>query len=178
MLRGVARLARPSVALATARRRAPAATRLTGRTARALCSSSDDRTAYDVLGVQKGVDDATLRAVYKDLAVKWHPDRHQGEERAAAEAEFQMLSEAFQTLSNPLERRAYDADLDAAKTVVERKAAAKKFRAASWNTPVPDVAARLREAKRAEPGFPPHIIAGALSLVVANFVLVFSWLGG
>ena len=43
---------------------------------------------------------------------------------------------------------------------------------------MPDVQARVRNAKREEAGFPPHIIAGALLLVTGNFVLAFNWLAG
>ena len=111
-------------------------------------------------------------------AREWHPDRHQGEAREKAEAKFQEISEAFQTLSDPVRRATYDGELDAAQTEEERREAASRFRAQSWNTEVPNVAERLRNAKREEPGMPPHIIAGTLALVTGNFVAVLYWLGG
>ena len=37
---------------------------------------------------------------------------------------------------------------------------------------------RLRNAKKEEPGMPPHIIAGTLVLVTGNFILALNWLGG
>lgn len=110
-------------------------------------------------------------------AREWHPDRHQ-EGREQAEQRFQEISEAFQILSDEVKRRAYDTELDAARTVEETKKAAQRFRATSWNSKVPDVAERLKNAKREEPGFPPHIIAGALVLVTGNFILMLNWLGG
>ena len=94
------------------------------------------------------------------------------------ERRFQEISEAFQTLSDPVKRKMYDEQLDAAKTAADAAAAAKRFRAASWNTEVPDVASRLRNAKREEPGMPPHIIAGTLAFVTGNFIMVINWLGG
>jgi len=134
-------------------------------------------SAYAVLGVSREIDEASLRATYKQLAREWHPDRHQ-EGREQAEQRFQEISEAFQILSDEVKRRAYDTELDAARTVEETKKAAQRFRATSWNSKVPDVAERLKNAKREEPGFPPHIIAGALVLVTGNFILMLNWLGG
>ena len=135
-------------------------------------------SAYDVLGVGRSIDEDSLKAIYKSLAREWHPDRHQGQTREDAERRFQEISEAFQTLSDPVKRKMYDEQLDAAKTAADAAAAAKRFRAASWNTEVPDVASRLRNAKREEPGMPPHIIAGTLAFVTGNFIMVINWLGG
>ena len=111
-------------------------------------------------------------------AREWHPDRHQGDGQAEAEKKFQEFSEAFQTLSDPVRRATYDSEIDAAETAAEAKEAAKKFRAQSWNTEIPNVQERLRKAKREEPGMPPHIIAGTLVLLTGNFILALNWLGG
>ena len=54
---------------------------------------------------------------------------------------------AYQTLSDQTKRMAYDEQLDAARTADELKKAAQRFRAQTWNTEVPDIQARLREAK-------------------------------
>ena len=135
-------------------------------------------SAYEVLGVSRDVNKETLQAVYKSLAREWHPDRHQGDGQAEAEKKFQEFSEAFQTLSDPVRRAAYDSEIDAAETAAEAKEAAKKFRAQSWNTEIPNVQERLRKAKREEPGMPPHIIAGTLVLLTGNFILALNWLGG
>ena len=141
-------------------------------------AAASESTAYDVLGVQRGVDDETLKGVYKDLAREWHPDRHQGSGRAEAEQRFQEISEAYQTLSDSIRRAEYDHNLDTATTAAEKAKAAKRYRASTWNTEVPDVAARLRNAKKEEAGFPRHIIAGTLLFVTGNFILVLNWLGG
>jgi len=135
-------------------------------------------SAYDVLGVDRTIDGESLKQIYKSLAREWHPDRHQGAAREKAEERFQEISEAFQTLSNPVSRKMYDDEIDAAKTKEAAAAAAKRFRAATWNTEVPDVRARLRNAKKEEAGFPPHIIAGTLLFVTGNFIMVLNWLGG
>ena len=135
-------------------------------------------SAYWVLGVSRDVDKDTLHAVYKSMAREWHPDRHQGDGREEAEKKFQEISEAYQTLNNMAKRAAYDTELDAAKTEAEQKAAAKKYKASSWNTEVPDMAALLRNAKKEEPGMPPHIIAGTLLFITGNFIMILNWLGG
>ena len=77
-----------------------------------------------------------------------------------------------------MRRAAYDGELDAAETAAEQAVAAKRFRAQSWNTEVPNVAERLRNAKREEPGMPPHIIAGTLLFLTGNFVMILNWVGG
>lgn len=135
-------------------------------------------SAYAVLGVGRSVDPESLKAIYKSLAREYHPDRHQGEGREEAEQKFQEISEAYQTLSDPARRAIYDADIDKAKSAAEAAKAAKRFRAGTWNTEVPDVKARLRNAKREDPGMPPHIIAGTLLFVTGNFIMVVNWLGG
>ena len=135
-------------------------------------------SAYDVMQVGRSIDEESLKAIYKSLAREWHPDRHQGAKREEAERKFQEISEAFQVLSDPIKRKMYDEQLDAATTAEAAAAAAKRFRAASWNTEVPDMAARIRKAKKEEAGFPPHIIAGTLAFVTGNFLLVMNWLGG
>lgn len=61
---------------------------------------------YETLGVAKGADEAALKAAYRKLAMKYHPDRNQGD--ASAEGKFKDLSEAYETLKDPQKRAAYD----------------------------------------------------------------------
>lgn len=63
---------------------------------------------YVVLGVHREVSDAGIRAAYKDLAKRFHPDRI-GEHGTKA---FQEISEAYQTLSDPEQRRLHNHLLD------------------------------------------------------------------
>ena len=132
-----------------------------------------------VLGVTPRASDDELRSAYKALAKQWHPDRHQqGAKAVAAERRFKEIAEAFQVLSDPEERKTYDAELAAAKDAEARRKAAQRFRASSWNTDVVSVQERLRNAKREEPGSANGMVAAACLFVTVNFVLVFRFLAG
>lgn len=64
------------------------------------------RDYYEVLGVSKDVDDATLKKAYRKVAKKYHPDVNPGD--AEAEKKFKEASEAYAILSDPEKRRQYD----------------------------------------------------------------------
>lgn len=66
-----------------------------------------DKDFYKVLGVSKTVTPAELKTAYRKLARKYHPD--QNPENAAAEAKFKEISEAHSVLSDPEQRKEYDA---------------------------------------------------------------------
>lgn len=64
------------------------------------------RDYYEILGVAKNADDAALKAAFRKLAMQHHPDRNPG--NAEAEKKFKELNEAYQVLSDPQKRAAYD----------------------------------------------------------------------
>src|ERR1700690_356591 len=64
------------------------------------------RDYYEVIGVDRGDDYETIRKAYRKLAFKYHPDLHPGDK--AAEEKFKELNEAYQVLSDPRKRAAYD----------------------------------------------------------------------
>ena len=64
------------------------------------------RDYYEVLGVDKGADDATIKKAYRQLAKKYHPDMNPGD--AEAEKKFKEASEAYAVLSDPQKRAQYD----------------------------------------------------------------------
>ncbi len=64
------------------------------------------RDYYEVLGVERGADDATIKKAYRQLAKKYHPDMNPGDEEA--EKKFKEASEAYAVLSDPDKRCQYD----------------------------------------------------------------------
>ena len=64
------------------------------------------RDYYEVLGVSKDADDATIKKAYRQLAKKYHPDMNPGDKEA--EKKFKEASEAYAVLSDADKRRQYD----------------------------------------------------------------------
>ncbi len=67
---------------------------------------ADKRDYYEVLGVDKSADEATIKKAYRQLAKKYHPDMNPGDESAAEK--FKEASEAYAVLSDPEKRQKYD----------------------------------------------------------------------
>ena len=64
------------------------------------------RDYYEVLGVDRGVDEKALKSAYRKLAMKYHPDQNAGD--TSAEEKFKEVGEAYAVLSDPQKRAAYD----------------------------------------------------------------------
>ncbi len=69
------------------------------------------RDYYDVLGVSKTATEQEIKAAYKKMAIKYHPDRQSGKsdaEKQEAEAKFKEAAEAYDVLHDPQKRQRYD----------------------------------------------------------------------
>ena len=67
---------------------------------------ADKRDYYEVLGVDKNADDATIKKAYRTLAKKYHPDMNPGDK--TAEEKFKEVNEAYAVLSDPDKKAKYD----------------------------------------------------------------------
>jgi curved DNA-binding protein len=65
------------------------------------------RDYYRVLGVSKSASEKEIKAAYRKLARKHHPDVNQGKKEA--EARFKEINEAYEVLGDPEKRKRYDA---------------------------------------------------------------------
>lgn len=67
---------------------------------------AEKRDYYEVLGVKKTASDAEIKAAYKKMAIKYHPDRNPGDKEA--EEKFKEAAEAYDVLRDPEKRQRYD----------------------------------------------------------------------
>lgn len=61
---------------------------------------------YDLLGVSRDADAATIKKAYRKLAIKYHPDKNPDD--TVAEEKFKQIGEAYEVLSDEDKRAAYD----------------------------------------------------------------------
>lgn len=69
------------------------------------------RDFYAVLGLPRTATEEQIRQRFRELARERHPDRFAGDEKAAAELEFQSITQAANVLSDRERRRQYDVEL-------------------------------------------------------------------
>ncbi|WP_342617993.1 molecular chaperone DnaJ [Rhodoferax sp. GW822-FHT02A01] len=66
------------------------------------------RDFYEILGVPKNASEEDIKKAYRKLAMKYHPDRNQGDSSKVAEEKFKEAKEAYEMLSDAQKRAAYD----------------------------------------------------------------------
>jgi hypothetical protein len=69
-------------------------------------AASDERDYYADLGVASTATDAEIKAAYRRMATKWHPDHNSGDKKA--EDKFKMIAKAYAVLADPDQKKAYD----------------------------------------------------------------------
>ena len=67
---------------------------------------STKRCYYETLEVERNADDGKLKAAFRKLAMKWHPDKNPGD--ATSEVRFKEINEAYEVLKDGEKRAAYD----------------------------------------------------------------------
>ena len=68
--------------------------------------AEQQRDLYEVLGVDKSADEATIKKAYRKLAKKYHPDANPGDQQA--EQKFKEATNAYAILSDADKRKQYD----------------------------------------------------------------------
>ena len=66
------------------------------------------RDYYEILGLAKNASEDDIKKAYRKLAMKFHPDRNEGDKAKEAEEKFKEAKEAYEMLSDGQKRAAYD----------------------------------------------------------------------
>jgi molecular chaperone DnaJ len=66
------------------------------------------RDYYEILGISKSASADEIKKAYRNLALKYHPDRVQGDKKKEAEERFKEISEAYEVLMDPQKKSTYD----------------------------------------------------------------------
>ncbi|XP_013387909.1 dnaJ homolog subfamily C member 3 [Lingula anatina] len=76
--------------------------------AQKLLKNSQKRDYYKILGVKRNANKRAINKAYRKLALQWHPDKFDGEEKKKAEKKFMDIAAAKEVLSDPEMRQRYD----------------------------------------------------------------------
>ena len=67
---------------------------------------AEKRDYYEILNVERTATDTEIKAAYRKIAIKYHPDRNPGNKEA--EEKFKEAAEAYDVLRDPQKRQQYD----------------------------------------------------------------------
>jgi molecular chaperone DnaJ len=67
---------------------------------------AEKRDYYEILGINKNASEADIKAAYRKMALKYHPDRNQGDKEA--ESKFKEINEAYEVLKDAQKKNMYD----------------------------------------------------------------------
>ncbi|XP_071839234.1 dnaJ homolog subfamily C member 3-like [Apostichopus japonicus] len=73
-----------------------------------LLKQSKKRDYYKILGVKRNAQKREILKAYRKLAMEWHPDKHEGANKEAAEKKFMDIADAKEVLTDPEKRAMYD----------------------------------------------------------------------
>lgn len=98
---------------------------------------------YSILGVSKDADEVVIKAAYKALAQKYHPDKSQSETAASSTKLMSDINKAYSVIGNPVSKQKYDQEL------LGKSESEAKMKAAS--TAKPKQSAPVYEQRESEP---------------------------
>lgn len=73
-----------------------------------LLKQSKKRDYYKILGVKRNAKKKDILKAYRKLAMEWHPDKHEGENKELAEKKFMDIADAKEVLTDPEKRQMFD----------------------------------------------------------------------
>ncbi|XP_064638732.1 dnaJ homolog subfamily C member 3-like [Lineus longissimus] len=76
--------------------------------AQKLKKQAGKRDYYKILGVRRNANKQQIMKAYRKLAVKWHPDKYDGEDKKKAEKMFIDIASAKEVLTDPEKRQKFD----------------------------------------------------------------------
>jgi molecular chaperone DnaJ len=100
------------------------------------------KTFYEILAVAKNATEEEIKVSYRKLAIKYHPDKNRNNPEAAER--FKDITEAYETLRDPVKRKRYDTDLSRPQSSAQQQAGIKRGFAAAGGHPKFDLAEALR----------------------------------
>jgi len=76
--------------------------------AQTALKQSKEKNYYKILGVKRSASKKEIKKAYRDLALRWHPDKVSEDEKEEAEKKFQDIGEAYEVLSDDELKGKYD----------------------------------------------------------------------